>query len=73
MVYNNNNKVMISDEAILSLSYLVSKLVAGKCQDNQSIPKEVNEFIQLDIVPDSRASQRGNILNEDHFAAILLQ
>jgi len=47
---------------------LVAKLIAGKSQDNKLLTEFIGERVHLEIIPASRASQRGDVLDEDGFS-----
>jgi len=47
---------------------LVAELIAGKSQDNKLLAELISKRVHLGIIPGGRASQRGNVLDEDSFA-----
>ena len=54
---------MIKDES----SYLVTKLVAWEREDGQALTELLHQRVKLRVITRGRASERRNILNQDHF------
>jgi len=46
---------------------LMTKLITGKSQDNKLLAKLVGKRVHLGVIPGGRASQRGDVLDEDDF------
>jgi len=58
----------ILEDFVTVAVFLMTKLIAGKSQDNELFAKLVGESVHLGVIPGGRASQRGDILNENYFA-----
>ena len=48
-------------------SYLVTKLVAWKREDGQALTELLHQLVKLRVITRCRASERRNILYQDHF------
>lgn len=50
-------------------AYLMAELVAGHSQDNEPLASvALVELVHLGVIPGGRASERRDVLNEDHLA-----
>jgi len=60
--------LQVLQDLITVAVFLVTKLITGKSQDNELLAKLVGECVHLGVIPGGRASQGGDVLDEDGFA-----
>jgi len=63
-----SNVLQVLQNLITIAVLLMTKLITGKSQDNELLAKLVGECVHLGVIPGGRASQGGDVLDEDGFA-----
>jgi len=59
--------LQIGQDFVAVAVFLMAELIAGKSQDNKLLAVLVSESVHLGVIPGGRASQRGDVLDEDDF------
>lgn len=62
------NMAKVLKDLVAVAVLLVTKLIAGKSQDNELLAELIGKCVHLGVIPGSCASQRGDVLDEDSFA-----